>query len=156
MIINEWQLDVKLNGALQNAQRADFALYLALLSPAVEESAEFFTPEPVTEQIHRSLYQQLGVMPARSFGLVEGDSVNMQLHNEALQQSGLVQLKLASYLNPPPLSQYDDKQRIAADVWQNLSLHSRRRLLQTTPDKPDANPVGLYDVLQQLHGLSAA
>ena len=44
----------------------------------------------------------------------------------------------------------------ADDVWQNLSLHSRRRLQQVTPDKPLANPADLYEVLQQIHGVEAA
>jgi hypothetical protein len=156
MIINEWQLDIKLNSALQHARRADFALYLALLSPAVDESAQFFTPDAVTQSIQPDLYQQLSVMPQRSFAQTENDIVVLHKHNEALNQKGLPQLKLAAYLNPPPLTQYDDKHRIAADVWQSLSLHSRRRLQQATPEKPEANPAALYEVLQQLHEIEAA
>lgn len=156
MVINEWQLNGKLNRALHNSQRADFAMYLAWLTPAVEESAEFFTPQAVTERIERNLLRQFGVQQARTFCQTETDIDLMQQHSAALQQGGLAQLKLATYLNQPPLARYDDKNRLAVDVWQSLSLHSRRRLQQTTPDKPDANPAGLYEVLQQLHGMSAA
>ena len=154
MIINEWQLDIKLNVAVQNAQRADFALYLALLSPAVEESAQFYTADPIANKIERSLYQQLGVKPARRFAQAAEDNEKMHRHSEALQLSGFAQLKLVTYLNPPPLAQFDDKERVSADVWQNLSLHSRRRLQQITSEKPEANPAALYEVLQQLNDVA--
>ena len=156
MVINEWQLNGKLNRALQSSQRADFAMYLAWLTPAVNESAEFFTPEALTENIEPYLLQQLGVQQARSFCQIETDIQLMQQHSTALQQGGLAQLKLATYLNQPPLSRYDDKSRLATEVWQSLSLHSRRRLEQTTPGKRDANPAALYEVLEQLHGMNAA
>lgn len=156
MVINEWQLNGKLNHALQNSQRADFAMYLAWLTPAVDESAEFFTPQAVTERIEQNLLQQLGVQQARAFCQTETDVNLMQQHSVALQQGGLAQLKLVTYLNQPPLTQYDNKSRLGDDILQSLSLHSRRRLQQSTPDKPDANPAGLYEVLQQLHGMNAA
>ena len=156
MVINEWQLDSKLNRALQNAQRADFAMYLAWLTPAVDEAAEFYTPEVVTEHIERNLYRQLGVQQARTFCQTETDIKLMQHHSAALQQGGLTQLKLATYLNQPPLTQFDNKSRLTAEVWQSLSLHCRRRLQQTTPDKSDINPAALYEVLEQLHGVNAA
>ena len=156
MVINEWQLDVKLNCALQDAQRTDFALYLALLSPAVDESAQFFTPDAQQHSTPPNLYQQLGVTPARSYAQTDEDTAHMLRHSEALSQGSLAQLKLAAYLNPPPLARYDDKQRISDDVWQNLSLHSRRRLQHSTPDKAQASPADLYEVLQQIHNVEAA
>uniref|UniRef100_A0A486XMM0 Uncharacterized protein n=1 Tax=Rheinheimera sp. BAL341 TaxID=1708203 RepID=A0A486XMM0_9GAMM len=156
MVINEWQLDSKLNRALQNAQRADFAMYLAWLTPAVDEAAELYTPEVVTEHIERNLYRQLGVQQARTFCQTETDIKLMQHHSAALQQGGLTQLKLATYLNQPPLTQFDNKSRLTAEVWQSLSLHSRRRLEQATPDKADINPAALYEVLEQLNGVNAA
>ena len=74
----------------------------------------------------------------------------------ALQQGGLAQLKLATYLNQPPLTQYDDKSRLATEVWQSLSLHSRRRLQQATPGKQEADPAAIYEMLEQLHSMDAA
>lgn len=156
MVINEWQLNGNLNRALQSSQRADFAMYLAWLTPAVDEAAEFFTPRASTERIEQNLQRQLGVQQARTFCQTETDITLMQHHSAALQQGGIAQLKLATYLNQPPLTQFDDKSRLATEVWQSLSLHSRRRLQQTTPGKQDANPAGLYEVLEQLHGGNAA
>lgn len=158
MVINEWQLDVKLNSALQQAQRADFALYLSLLSPAVEESAQFYTPESLNQTSTDQLYQRLGISSerARSFALLDGDDVTMQRHSNALQQSGLAQLKLASYLTPPPLVQYDNNKRIDNTVWQNLSLHTRRHLQNVHAEKAETDPAALYEVLQQLRPNEAA
>lgn len=156
MVINEWQLDVKLNSALQNAQRPDFALYLALLSPAVDEFAQFFTPDTPEQNVQSNLYQQLGVALPRSFAQTEDDVLQMFQHSKAVVQGSLAQLKLACYLNPPPLARHNDKQRIADDVWQSLSLHSRRRLQHGTPQKPQTNPAALYEVLQQIHDVEAA
>ena len=158
MVINEWQLDVKLNRALQQSHRSDFAFYLSLLSPAVEESAPFQTPEPLNQTTSTDLHQQLGIVAdrARSYAMLEGDDVVMQYHSEALQQSGLAQLKLTSYLNPPPLVQFDDKSRIDTTVWQSLSLHTRRHLQKISVEKPDVDPTSLYEVLQDLHSHATA
>ena len=156
MVINEWQLNSNLNRALQSSQRADFAMYLAWLTPAVDEAAEFFTPHALTEGIEQNLQKQLGVQIARTFCQTETDIKLMQHHSAALHQGGLAQLKLATYLNLPPLAQFDDKSRLANEVWQSLSLHSRRRIRQTTTNKQEANPAGLYELLEKLHGMSAA
>ncbi len=158
MVINEWQLDVKLNQALHQAHRADFALYLSLLSPEVEEAAQFYTPEPVVEPKPDRLRQQLGIdtSAARRFALQDGDLDRLLQHSIALNGGGLSQLKLTSYLNPGPLAQFDEQKRIRGDVWQSLSLHARRHLTADTINKMPADPTALYEVLQQLHQHEAA
>lgn len=156
MIINEWQLNSQLSTALQHDQRADFSLYLALLSPAVDEFAQFYTPEATTETVNKDLYRQLNVTPARSFSVQENDDLLLAQHCQALHHSGLAQLKLVTSLNAAPLAMYDDKKRLDNDVWQNLSLHSRRRLSQPAAVKTAADPTALYEVLQQLHHTEAA
>lgn len=155
MIINEWQLDSQLNKALQHTQHADFALYLALLSPAVEESAAFFTPDATADVNHSNVYQQLGITQTRGFAMTESDTTILTLHSQSLQTGGLPQLKLMASLKAAPLVLHDDKTRIGGDVWQNCSLHCRRRILQHTPVKPNADPVALYDVLEQIHSTAA-
>ena len=155
MIINEWQLNTKLNTALQHTHRADFALYLALLSPAVDEFAEFFTPEPQTDVVKHDIYKQLDVKKCRPFELMDGDIDVLAQHSQAFINNGFAQLKLASYLTPPPLTQFNDKARLDSAVWQNLSLHSRRRLEQPLQPKPKADPAALYEVLQKLNDKAA-
>jgi hypothetical protein len=156
MIVNEWQLNSQINTALQREQRADFSLYLALLSPAVEEFAQFYTPEAGSEVVNKDLYRQLGVSAARSFALDNNDIAILNRHSQALQRGGLLQLKLAASLNSAPLALYDDKKRLHNDVWQNLSLHSRRRVSLQSMVRPEAQPAALYEVLQQLHGAETA
>jgi predicted phage tail protein len=156
MIINEWQLNSKLNSALQRTQRADFSLYLSFLSPEVEEFAQFYTPDAVNIQLKTDLYRRLGISVERKFAMAKEDVSLLFKQSEALQKGGLAQLKLASSLNSPPLTMHDDKKRLSADVWQNISLHCRRRVMQQVPDRPEANPAGLYEVLQQLNHVEAA
>ena len=72
-LVNEWQLKSQLNQAIQSQHRADFALWLAMLSPAVEEMAQFF-PQPLADEPQKpTLYQQLGVKPQRDYAMQEAD-----------------------------------------------------------------------------------
>jgi len=129
-----------------------------LLSPEVNEAAQFYTPEPVAEPKPDLLRQQLGldISAARRFALQDGDLDRLLQHSIALKCSGLSQLKLTSYLNPGPLAQFDEQKRIRGDVWQNLSLHARRHLTTEAVNKTQADPTALYEVLQQLHQHEAA
>jgi hypothetical protein len=156
MIINEWQLNSKLNMALQQTQRADFSLYLALMSPAVDEYAQFFTPDAANERVQQDLFQQLGTKAARNVAMEKEDILLLLQHSEALQKGGLAQLKLTACLNVAPLALHNDKKRLNSDVWQNLDLHCRRRLMQNTPVKAETDPAALFDILHQLHGIEAA
>lgn len=158
MVINEWQLGVKLNQALHQTHRADFVLYLSLLSPEVNEAAQFYTPDPIKEPQLDRLRQQLGLdtSAARRFALQDGDLDRLLQHSVALRHGGIPQLKLTSYLNPGPLAQFDEQKRIRGDVWQNLSLHARRHLTTEAVNKTQADPTALYEVLQQLHQHEAA
>lgn len=153
MIINEWQLGTRLNQAVNTEQRSDFSLWLSFLSPAVEEMAAFTTPDATQPEIPDiGLEQQFSVIPKRSFDTSDSDIAVMYKQGKALIESGKSQMKLAVYLQEPPLVLNDNKDKIASDVWQNTSLHYRRRVQQ--PDaiaKQSANPELLYDILQQLH-----
>lgn len=155
-IINEWQLDCRLNQALNQQHRADFALWLAFLSPAIEEMAEFQTPESSLPAVNKDLYVKFSVKPARSFGWDDADLNTLSRHNSALNGSGVSQLKLQLYLAAAPLVLLDDKTKLAPDVVQNLDAHSLRRRSGNTVARDEADPTALYDVLQQLHQHDAA
>lgn len=152
VIINEWQLGSRLNQTVNSGLRSDFALWLSFLSPAVEEMAAFSTPDPaIADNAKLDLYQQLAVIPARPFSLrAEDDMVLLYSHNDALNSDGFAQMRLSACLQYPPLVLKDDKNKIAAEVWQNTSLHCRNRIQHPLPDKQQANPTALYDVLQNL------
>ncbi len=156
MIINEWQLNSKLNKSLQAEQRADFSLLLAFMSPCVDESAQFLTPQISTVQPESNLYRQLGIATGRDLVWQNSDADTLYRHARALNESGLAQLKLCSYLIPPPLAEQNDAKRIDKAVWQNLSMHCRRRLSTEALQPPEADLTALYDVLQQVHAEQAA
>lgn len=148
-IINEWQLDTKLNQALQQQHRADFALWLAVLSPAVDEMAAFYTPSPRLEPLQHDLYQQLAVRKSRDFAWQPDDAAKMQQHSMAVQHS-LAQLKLQSALNPEPWVWQDSAKKLANEVFSNLDHHCRRRLQGAMIEVPVTDETALYDILQQL------
>ena len=60
-LVNEWQLQSQLNQALAQNHRADFGLWLAMLSPAVEEMAEFTLKDEIQPKAKPDLRLQLGV-----------------------------------------------------------------------------------------------
>lgn len=151
MIINEWQLSSGLNTALQTQQRADFALLLAMLSPAVDEFAEFKTPIITPSDKEVSLYQKLSIQKCRNFAYDENDNVTLLQHAKALSSDGLSQLKLCQYLKPAPLTQYDEPKRLDNELLQNLSLHCRRHVQGNAVPSVEADVTALYDVLQQLN-----
>ncbi|HSG53181.1 MAG TPA: VC2046/SO_2500 family protein [Rheinheimera sp.] len=156
MIINEWQLGSKLSTAINQAQRSDFAFYLALLSPDVEESAQFATPEPELVSQVNDIYKQFAIKPHREYSLIKEDISVLYQHSLQLKHGGLSALRLASSLNAPPLSQFNDTKRIDEEVWQNCSAHSRRHIRGQFSEQQAANPAALYEVLQQLKPNEAA
>ncbi|MDX3773699.1 VC2046/SO_2500 family protein [Chromatiaceae bacterium AAb-1] len=151
LIINEWQLGCRLNTALQHQQRADFSLWLALLSSDVREMAEFCTPDSTATPVNTDLYRKLAVRVARSFGMEPGDPEIMYQHTQMLHESGTAALKLESYLKPAPWVLTDDKYKLPEAVWQNISVHGRRKLTDGQIQPLSAEPAALYEVLQQLH-----
>jgi hypothetical protein len=151
MLINEWQTGVRLNEAIQRQQLSDFSLWLAFLSPAVDEFAQFYTPEPDNSRFRPDLYQQLGIQQARPFAFVPEDEAHLKQQAIALQQGGVTALHLMQCLQGAPLVMEDNKHKIADEVKSGLSLHARRHLAQQLPDKMQADPTALYEILNQLH-----
>lgn len=149
-IINEWQLGSKLNQALQQQHRADFALWLAVLSPAVNEMAAFHTPLPRVSEIEHTLYQQLTVRKARAFAFEAGDIALLHSHSTAAQHS-LAQVKLQGELSPAPWVWQDNPKKLDGQVFDNLDSHSRRRLQGAASARPEVDETGLYEMLQQLN-----
>ena len=148
VLINEWQLNTQLNQALQQQHRADFSLYLAMLSPAAEEMAPFYPPPAVTEPNKPDLYRQLAVRPARDFALQQADLDPMLQQNSALTEAGITEWRLLHLLHPTPTVIKHDAKKIAADVMDNIDLHSRRRLLGEYAMTHEHDVTSLYEILQ--------
>lgn len=155
MIINEWQLPGALNQALQRQSQADFALYLALMSPAVDEFAQFYTPNQTQLVEKPSLNEQLGVAAARSFDWQADDLARLTQAHEALLSDGLTAFRLQSLLRPLPVVIANNPQKLAADVSENLSLHTHRHLQGQQVEMQPQDPSQLYEILEQLHSEAA-
>jgi hypothetical protein len=155
-IINEWQLDCRLNKALNQQHRSDFSLWLAFLSPAVNEMAQFYTPkfEPVVGKA--DLYARFSLVKARDYGWQEQDLAKLASHSKALSSGGISQLKLQQYLAEGPMVFTDDKNKLAQEVSQNLDVHSKRRREHHEIEPTEANPAALYEILQELKQYDAA
>lgn len=150
-LVNEWQLQGQLNQALLQHQRADFALWLAMLSPAVDEMAAFCLPTGEAEPGRPSLYQQLGVQPQRDYAMQQQDIGCLTAQHQALIQSGLTQCRLQQLLTPPPAVVRHDAKKLSAEVLDSLDFHTRRHLAKQKTDVITPDPTALYDILQEMH-----
>jgi hypothetical protein len=151
MLINEWQTGIRLNKAIQQQQLSDFSLWLAFLSPAVDEFAQFYTPDSENTRFKPDLYQQLGLQPARPFAYQDEDGLHLKQQATAFQQGGAVALRLMQCLQGAPLVMEDNKHKLPDEIKSGLSLHARRHLLQQKPEMMQADPTALYEILNQLH-----
>ncbi|KKL02290.1 hypothetical protein EIK76_02615 [Rheinheimera mesophila] len=151
MLINEWQTGSRLNEAIHQHRRSDFSLWLAFLSPAVDEFAQFYTPDSQTARFQPDVYQQLGIQPARPFAFLPEDEVQLKQQATAFQQGGAVALHLLQSLQGAPLVMEDNKYKLPDEVKSGLSLHTKRHLQQQKPEMMQADPTALYEILNQLH-----
>lgn len=149
-LVNEWQLQGQLNQALLHHQRADFALWLAMLSPAVDEMAAFCLPTGEPEPGNQSLYQQLGVPHQRDFAMQQQDIGCLTAQHHALMHSGLAQCRLQQLLAPPPVVVRHDGKKLSAEVLDSLGFHTRRHLAEQKAAVVTPDPTALYDILQAM------
>lgn len=180
MLINEWQLGTQLNQALHQQRRADFQLWLAALSPAIEEQAEFCLADADATPKTADLRTQLQLAEPRNAAMSATDIPLMQRHNSVFQQGGFSALRLATLLQPAPVVIEHDSRKLSASLKDNLSLHVLRHLQQARqreasehssastlqPTEADVSadsslklqpqPTLLYDMLQQLHAKDQA
>ena len=156
MLINEWQLGNELNQALHLQHRADFQLWLSLLSPAIEEQAGFCLPDQQATPQAPDLFHQLQLMPRRDPGLQEHDVARMLQHGSLMQQGGFAAMRLGMLLQPPPTVIRHDAKKLSADLADSLSLHCQRHLAQQNAPQQPTDVTLLYDVLEQLHGSAVA
>ncbi len=150
VIVNEWQLQGQLNQAINQHRRADFGLWLALLSPAVEEMAEFCLADEPEPKPAPDLRKQFAVHTRLEFATTEQDIGVLQQQHDAFIEGGLASWRLASLLNPPPTVVCHDRKKLSAEVLDNLSVHAQRRLQQQNKPKMTTDPTQLYEMLNQL------
>ena len=151
VIVNEWHLQGQLNQAINQNRRADFGLWLAMLSPAVEEMAEFCLAEEPELKPAPDLRKQLGVHTRLDFATSEQDLSALNQQHVAFTEGGLASWRLAALLTPPPTVVCHDRKKLSAEVLDNLSVHAQRRLQQQQKPKVETDATQLYDMLTQLH-----
>ena len=151
MLINEWQLGSELNQALQQHCRADFQLWLSVLSPATEEQAGFCLPDGNATPQQTDLRQQLQLPVLREPAMLSTDIARMCQQGHALQQGGFAALRLSLLLQPQPQVIRHDAKKLSAEILDNLSLHSQRHLQHSDAPIQTLDTTLLYDVLEQLN-----
>ena len=151
VIVNEWQLQGQLNQAINQNRRADFGLWLAMLSPAVDEMAEFCLAEESAPKPALDLRKQLGVHTRVEFATTEQDLSALKQQHDAFTQGGLASWRLAALLTPPPTVVCHDRKKLSAEVLDNLSVHAQRRLQQQLQPKVTTDATQLYEMLTKLH-----
>lgn len=156
MLINEWQLGNELNQSVQQHLHADFRLWLAFLSPAIEEQAGFCLADPQATPQTTDLHQQLQLVPQRDYGLQTADLPLLQQHTELILQGGFAAMRLGMLLQPPPAVIRHDAKKLTVDLADNLSLHCQRHLAKQLAPVQSTDATLLYDVLEQLHTPAAA
>ena len=150
LLVNEWQLQSQLNQALAQHHRADFDLWLALLSPAVEEMAEFTLVDQVVAKPSPDLRQQLGVSTRLELSSQTQDVDLMRQQHEAFIEGGMSGWRLAALLQPPPSVIRNDRKKLDAEVLDNLSIHAIRRMQAISVAATETDPTMLYEILQQI------
>lgn len=151
MLIHEWQLGPKLSSALQQQQPADFRLWRAMLSTAVEEQAAFVLQQQHKVEPKTPIRQLFGLPALRPLDYQAEDESNFKQLNTALQSDGLVQARLLQQLRQYPWVMKDQAKKLDARVEDNLDAHARRRYQQESMEAVEADATQLYEVLQQLH-----
>lgn len=147
-LVNEWQLQGQLNQAISHQHLADFALWLALLSPAIEEMAEFTLADTISAKPKTDLRQQLGVSTRLELSSQAADITLMRQQHEILFDGGITGWRLAALLQPPPTVICNNRKKLDPDVLDNLSIHAKRRMQGPELTQIETDPTLLYELLQ--------
>ena len=118
LLVDELQLEQRLNRSLQQGERADFALLLAMLSPDVQDQA-WVSDAEVPEVAPIDWRERFALPPARP---LEADAVateRAESLGQLLEEGGIAAVHLQNCMRAEPLvlKQY----QISDLVWNNLS-----------------------------------
>lgn len=141
-IINELQFGNRINHAVHEGRRADFALILSMFSNDVRD----VVPVEEVNSYDEVLRQQFGLAQPQT---LRSDSSSYDLAAEQTKQfhgAGLPSVKLCHYLKPDALTYLpEDTFNLPEEIYHNLSGHERRSLGEQEKTLiPDA---GLYHQL---------
>ena len=117
-LIDELQLEQRLNRSLQQGQQADFALLLAMLSPDVQDQAWVSDPE-LPDVADVNWRQRFALPPAQPLEADELTLARAEALGDLLGEGGMAAVHLQNCMQAEPLvlKQY----QLSDLVWNNLS-----------------------------------
>ncbi|HCV01280.1 MULTISPECIES: VC2046/SO_2500 family protein [Pseudoalteromonas] len=166
LLLNESQLDNRLNKSVHEHRSGEFALLLAMLSHDALDFSQFHLPKTEISNPHVSeevLRAQLGAGPKQSLAPEQFDMLIGQDNALRLLQGGLSDIRLRHCLAPEPLHVRDDKNHIPLEVIDNCEPAVRKRYLDKNQptERAQIDAAAFYDSLtedaihQPLHLISA-
>ncbi len=125
MLVDEMQLGDRLNQDVHSADRADFALMLAMLSQDVTDHAEF---DPATEQekTEADLRAKFGLPPAVKSYAEQSDFKRASEISDMFSSDGIHSVFLAHCLRDEPLVPFEH--RLAPEVFAELPPLKQQKL----------------------------
>lgn len=147
--------DYELNGTINRAasEGAKFALVMAMLEQDCTHRPHLDKPK----ETNHVPGVEIGLNFYRSNPLSVNDTYwRTCQHTSQLIHSGQLQsAQLWLDMHPEPLSQHNKADVIDAEVIANCSVNAQTRLKQTQAYGLKVDETGLYDILQELEGISA-
>jgi hypothetical protein len=151
--------DNELNGTINRAasEGAKFTLMMAMLEqayihrPHIEASQQINQSAEVSAEVNPDFHHY------RASPLSANDSSwqTCQQTSQLIHTGQLLSAQLWLALHPEPLSQYNQSDRIDADVIANCSINTQSRMQQAQEKVVTVDETGLYDILQELEPISA-
>ncbi|MCG9787644.1 VC2046/SO_2500 family protein [Vibrio barjaei] len=138
-LISELQCGTSLCRAVEQGRRADFSLILSMFSHDCRETGVI---EDIDTAISDEavLRQRFNVPTAQKLqGELDDYQTSAAIANQ-FHQGGLASAKLQHYSTPEPLNyQPTDTRGLSEEVYQNLSGHTRRQLVQGSAKTPNVD-----------------
>ncbi|AXV64937.1 MULTISPECIES: VC2046/SO_2500 family protein [Pseudoalteromonas] len=130
LLLNESQLDNRLNKSVHEHRQGEFALLLAMLSHDALDFSQFHLPKTEltdTQSSEHVLRNELGAGPKQPLAPEQYDMLIGQNNGLRLLQGGLSDIRLRNCLSPEPLAIRDDKNHVPLEVIDNCEPAVRKR-----------------------------
>ena len=158
LLVDELQLDCRLNNAVSSGDRADFALLLSMISQDVCDAPQFCDQVSATQNDNlRSRFELQ--KPQEQFSKAE-DFDRASALSELLHQGSINDVFLSNCLKPEPLCEYE--RVLAPEVYSELTplLQEKFNALKDGADKGLAHvPLSLkgngFEILDEVDNKSA-
>ncbi|BAJ02299.1 VC2046/SO_2500 family protein [Shewanella violacea] len=159
VLVNESQLGTRLNHAIDNGRRGEFALLLALLSTDARDMAQFQTDQPANNSDKR-LRKKFDI--ANPQQLVTDLSVNNSPieHSRVFREGGARAFQLAQAIQAEALVTRGSEPAEMLEVLINCDLLTREKFTRSKSnqagydDSRDLDPPNFVDILSQQRQMS--